>query len=362
MAFNLDVAFADFPYLVSSGSYNTVILPRNFAGDFVKQPVGTGPFVLTGYVAGQSATLKKNPTYWQGGLPHLDGVVFLYGSDRSQVASLQAGTIDVQAQTVYSGSEALFHDANIDVLAFPSTGFRELAMRVDQAPFDDKRVRQAVALCVDRPALIKGLIGGQGQVGNDHMFAPSYPASPATPAQRRQNIAQAKALLTAAGHPSGIAVTCTAEQYLEVPQYATLLQQMCKPAGITIDVNLVSYSGWYSGPNGSQPWLEAPMGFTDWAPRAVPEQFMLPMLTSTGIWNSSHWQNPRFDALVSKYDATIDLLARKSIAAQIAALQQEETPVIVAYWLAQLRAVRKRVHNVGGNGSIYLDLTRTSIS
>ena len=49
VAFNLDTAFADFPYLVSSGNYNSVILPRNFAGDFIKSPVGTGPFTLVTY-------------------------------------------------------------------------------------------------------------------------------------------------------------------------------------------------------------------------------------------------------------------------------------------------------------------------
>jgi len=47
---------------------------------------------------------------------------------------------------------------------------------------------------------------------------------------------------------------------------------------------------------------------------------------------------------------------------KVAAPQQDETPVIVAYWIAQLRAVSRKVHNVGGNGSIYLDLTRTYIS
>ena len=62
VAFNLDSAFADFPYLVSSGNYNSVILSRNFAGDFVKSPVGTGPLMLTQYVNKQSATLKKTRT------------------------------------------------------------------------------------------------------------------------------------------------------------------------------------------------------------------------------------------------------------------------------------------------------------
>jgi peptide/nickel transport system substrate-binding protein len=364
VAFHLDVPFADFPYLVSSGNYNSVILPKNYSGNFIKTPYGTGPFMLTKYVSQQSATLKKNPNYWQKGLPYLDGVIFKYSNDQQgQVLALQAGTIDIQAQTVYAGSQALFSDPNLDVLVFPSTGFRELAMRVDKPPFTDKRVRQAIAYSIDRPGLLKALFNGKGQLGNDEMFAPLYPLQPSPePPQRAQDYAKAKALLAQAGHPNGIDITVTTEQYLEVPQYATLLQAMCKPAGINVKIQLMSYNNWYSGPNGSTPWLDAPMGFTDWAPRAVPEQFMLPMLTSNGIWNSSHWKNPEFDKLVAQYDASLDETVRRQIAGKIAALQQDETPVIVAYWIAQLRAISKKVHNVGGNGSIYLDLTRTYIS
>ena len=62
--FNLDKPFADFPYLVCQSSYNTVILPRNYDGNFVKKPVGTGPFMLKQYNTKQQAVMVKNPTYW----------------------------------------------------------------------------------------------------------------------------------------------------------------------------------------------------------------------------------------------------------------------------------------------------------
>jgi len=57
-------AVADFPYLVCQSSYNTCILKRDYAGDFVKNPIGTGPFMLESYNAKQKAVMKKNPTYW----------------------------------------------------------------------------------------------------------------------------------------------------------------------------------------------------------------------------------------------------------------------------------------------------------
>jgi peptide/nickel transport system substrate-binding protein len=362
VAFHLDRAFADFPYLVSSADYNAVILPKSYSGNFAKNPVGTGPFMMTAYTTGQSATFKKNPNYWQKGLPYLDGLQFEYSNDAAGVTlALQAGSIDVQVQTAYQGSQALFSDPNIDVLTIPSTGFRELAMRVDKAPFTDKRVRQAIALCLDRPAIIQGLFKGKALIGNDEIFSTLYPNSPNIP-QRTQNIAQAKSLLAAAGHPSGIDITLTTEQYLEVPQYATLIQAMCKPAGINVKIQLMSYTQYYSGPGNNQPWLQAAMDITDWAPRAIPSQFILPMLTSTGVWNSSHWKNPQFDKLSLQYDATVDQASRSKIATQMATIQQDETPVIIAFWIDQLRAVSTKVHNVGGPGSVWIDFSKTYIS
>jgi peptide/nickel transport system substrate-binding protein len=363
VAFHLDAAFVDFPYLVSSQTYNSLILPRNWSGNFLKNPVGTGPYMLASYSPGQSATLKKNPNYWQKGLPYLDGVVFKFNNDfQAQNLALQAGNVDMQHNTVYNGSQALFSDPNIKILAFPSTAFREVAMRVDTAPFTDKRVRQAVALCLDRPALLQSLLKGYGQLGNDTIFCPLYPIQPVQPAQRKQDYAQAKSLLAAAGHPTGIVATLTTEQYAEIPQYATLLQAMCKPAGIKVNIQLMQTQMYYGGVSNNAPWLSKPMTITDWSPRPTPEQFALPMLRSTGAWTSSHWKNPEFDQALVKYCATLDETSRKQYATQMAAVEYDETPVIISYWMSGLRAARKNVQNLLGPGGVYLDLSNVWLS
>jgi peptide/nickel transport system substrate-binding protein len=363
VAFHLDAAFVDFPYLVSSQTYNSLILPRNWSGDFLKNPVGTGPFMLTNYAAQQSATLKKNPNYWQKGLPYLDGVVFQFNNDpQAQNLSLQAGNSDAEVATVFQGSQALFTDPNLKITHFSSTAFREVGMRVDTPPFVDKRVRQAIALCLDRPALLQSLLKGSGSLGNDTIFSPLYPIQPVQPAQRKQDYAQAKALLSAAGHPNGVEVTLTTEQFAEIPQYATLLQAMCKPAGIKVNIQLMQTQLYYGGVSNNAPWLEKPMTCTDWSPRPTPEQFCLPMLRSTGAWNSSHWKNPQFDQALVKYCATLDEVSRKQYATQMATTMFDETPVILAYWIDAVRAQKKNVQDLMGPGGVYLDLTKVWLS
>ena len=357
--FVLDRAFVDFPYLLSSSNYNCLILPKDFSGDWEKNPVGTGPFTLESYTSKQSATFKKNPNYWQTGLPYLDGAVFTYADEQAQTLQLQAGSQDLQLSTPYQGSQALFNDPNIAIVSTPSTQMREVQMRVDKAPFDNKSVRQAIAYCLDRPGILQALFNGKGLVGNDNVFCSLYPIGVSIP-QRAQDYAKAKQLLATAGMTS-LDVQLVAEEYLEVPQYAQIIQQMCKPAGINVKIQLQSQAQFY-GKDQSAPWLTVPFGITDWAARAIPSQFFIPMLTSNGVWNNMHWKNAQFDALATKYDATLDEAARRDIGTQMATIQTEETPCVLAYWIEALRATTTKVHGVEANGAEFLDLTHAYLA
>ena len=356
--FSLDRAFVDFPYLVSSSNYNCVVLPKNYT-DFEKHSVGTGPFTLESYTLKQRATLKKNPTYWQQGLPYLDGAVITYADEQAQSLALQSGAQDLQLSTPFQGSQQLFADPKIKVVSTPSTQMREVQMRVDKAPFDNKGVRQAIAYCLDRTAILQGLFNGKGLLGNDNVFCSLYPIGVSI-AQRAQDYAKAKQLLSDAGQTS-LSVTLIAEEYLEIPQYAQVIQQQCKPAGIDIKIESQSQTQYY-GSNASAPWLTAPFAITDWAARAIPSQFFTPMLTTKGIWNSSHWSNSQFDQLAKEYDATLDEAKRKDIGTQMATIQTDETPIIIAYWIEALRAGATAVNGVEANGAEYLDLTHAFLA
>jgi peptide/nickel transport system substrate-binding protein len=356
--FALDRAFVDFPYLVSSSNYNCLVLPKNYT-DFEKSPVGTGPFTLGAYTPKQRATLKKNPTYWQKGLPYLDGVTITYADEQAQTLALQSGSQDAQLSTPFQGSQQLFADPKMKIMSTPSTQMREVQMRVDKAPFDNKGVRQAIAYCLDRPKILQALFNGKGLLGNDNVFCSLYPIGVSIP-QRTQDYAKAKQLLSDAGQTS-LQVTLIAEEYLEVTQYAQVIQQMCKPAGIDIKIEPQSQTQYY-GKDQSAPWLTAPFAITDWAARAIPSQYFIPMLTTDGIWNSSHWSNSQFDQLAKDYDATLDEAKRKDIGTQMATIQTDETPIVLAYWIEALRAMATNVNGLEANGAEYLDLTKAFLA
>jgi peptide/nickel transport system substrate-binding protein len=367
VVFHLDRPYADFPYLVSSFNYNAVILPKNYqVGDFSKGGVGTGPFILKTFSKDTGATYVKNPNYWQQGLPYLDSVEVKYYSDTPPIVlALQGGAIDVFPQVPYQGSQALFSNSGITVMETPSSEYRTLQMRVDQAPFQDKGLRQAVAYALDRNGLIQGLFDGKAQLGNDHAFAPIYPGSPTTAQvpQRVQNIDKAKSLVQASGS-SSVNVTLTTEQFLEIPQYAQFIKQMCAPAGLNVNLDVQPQSQFY-GTGANQPWLQVPFGITDWGARGTAGQTIDPAylcrsvpkpdLSNSGAWNSAHWCNKQFDSFVEKFEGEVDQQKRLSYAIEAAKIQQDEVPDVIAYWIKELRAVKNNVHGLAAGPTFHLD-------
>ena len=357
--FHLDRPYADFPYLVSSYTYGSVILPKDYEiGQYVKGGVGTGPYVIK-QANRQGVICEKNPNYWQKGKPYMDRVELKYFADvPPQVLAMQAGEADVMVETPFQGAQALFNDPNIKMEEFASSAYREVHMRVDQDPWTAKEVRQALAWCIDRQGLVQTLWEGKAIVANDHGFAPHFNVTveEGEIEQREQDHEKAKQLLSDAGHPDGIKVQMTAPNFLEIQQYATFIKEQARPAGIEIDLKIVDINAYY-GSGDNQPWLEVPFGIVDWAARGVPSQLIVPAYTSTGVWNSAHWKNKDFDQAVAGFDAELDEGTRKELALEAARIQHDEVPAVIAYWITQVRAVKKNLVGIPGQ---FLDLANAA--
>lgn len=365
--FNLDKPYADFPYTVSNGNYNSAILPRSFAGDILKKPVGTGAFILDTYVNKQKATYKKNPTYWgkdDAGqqLPYLDGLEYIMVEDNSaQNLQLQSGAVDCQPQTVFQGAQALFGDPNLRVDIYPGTGIREVAFNQNKEPWKSggANLCQAVAYSLDRDAINKALYDGRSNLGNDTFWEPTvFPGSP-TPPERAQDYDMAKQLLSDAGHAGGLEIELTVAKYLENPQLAQLIQDQCKPAGITVKINQMSYTEFYAGSDadyyGTTPWIVAPMTIVEWGSRPAPGIYAAAMLLPDAVWSSSHWNNKEFATTFDQYQSSGDEATRTELGTKLSTLQQTDTPIMLPFFISQARAQKKNVYNIQGPGSIYCD-------
>jgi len=351
--FELTRPVSGFPY--SLFTYQAAILPAGFSGDYETHPIGTGPFKLANYTPKQSALLVRNPDYWEPGLPYLDSVKLVYYADPgAEVAAIQSGSADLMADVSQDTIPTLRAGGAIKLLAASSASYAQLAMRTDMKPWNDKRVRQALALSLDRAQIVKHLLSGYGDIGNDHLFAPIYPLTHRVRVpQRTQDYAKAKKLLAAAGHPHGIDVELRTHPIFSLPQYAQVVQAMAKPAGIRIKLTVEPDDLYY------QHWNTIPFALEAWIHRPWPSQLLNLGYRCGASWNVPHWCDKRFDNLVSKFDATVGAAGQRALAQQIASMMHDEVPAIVSFFYKTTKAVRSNVHGQVAEPTDYLDLRRT---
>ena len=366
--FHLDAPTANFPYLTSSTTYQGILLPANYKlGTFDKSPQTTGAFRLTAYNPGVSAKYERNPGWWGGNAP-LDGVDLTYYSDDSAIISaLLGGQIDLINQINFVTGRALFTNSNVQIFNARGATHRQVCMRVDaKNPLKNFKTRQAIALSLDRKAIVKTLFNNFADVGNDSNFAPLYPSTDKRVPQRHQDIAAAKKLMAQAGHPRGFKITLTTEKTGEIPQLAQIIQRSVKALGIDMTLHIETATAYFAGTQdgpplgwGNTPWLNAPMNITDWGHRAVPNVVLTAAFRTKGIWNAAHYSNAQFDKALASFLAAIAIKDQQKYERQMQQILLHDTPVIVPYFYNFLAAGTKKVtgYKADAQGTVFLSHT-----
>jgi peptide/nickel transport system substrate-binding protein len=349
--FDLDAPNGNFPFYVSSDNYNAIILPANYEGDFEKTFNGTGPFRIERYTPKVGATFVRNPTYWgRAALPERTEFLF-FNDQQPQILALEDDQVDVIVQISVQGAQGLLRDPDVRIIDIPAATHRQLHLRCDEGPMADRRVRQAIALSLNRPGLVHGLFQGRARLGNDSPFAPIFPSTDPTVPQRARDIAQARALMQAAGQGAGFETTLTTERMQEIPDLAVLVQNACADIGIRLTLRIEDGASYYGAAQfGRSDWLDSPMGITDYGHRGVPNVTLAAPYLSNGAWNAAHFRNPDYDRLVAGYIAAIDLTTQRDLAGKIQRLLLEETPVIIPYFYDYIAATGPTVSGVAVSG------------
>ena len=358
-----------FPFLVSQTTYQAIIQPAAIAArpdTWVSSGmIGTGPFRLKSQNK-QRAELVRNPTYW-GGKPPLAGVVITFYSDPApMVLALRAGQLDLVQQMSPQQARAFKNNSKFKGYTVPVSSHNMFGMRVDRDPFRDARVRRAIALTLNRPDIINRVLLGAGALGNDTPFFPGFASTDPTIHQRKQNVELAKALLKAAGKED-LKFTITTHNQFDVPDYAAAIQAAGRQAGITIDLDVMTYDDYYAAVGGGDyntttPWLNKPATITEYGARGVPNLYMTAAYMTNGIWNASKYSNSQFDSAARTYLSSADLAAQRKATKRMAGILLRDTPVITAYFLAFTAAASSKVQNYQADPISQLRLAKTSLA
>jgi peptide/nickel transport system substrate-binding protein len=361
VVFHLDAANGNFPTLVSSANYNAIIIPADTdPADWGKTFDGTGPFKLESFTPKVGAKFVRYDGYW-GEKANPDGFELkFYAEEGPMIVAFQGDEVDFVEHFSVSGGQALLSDPNAQVLAVKASTHRELHMRTDMDPFTDKRVRQAIALSLDRNAMVQGLWDGKADLGNDSPFAPAYPSTDTSVPQREQNIDQAKQLLADAGMADGFTVELQTWNGFEIPDLAQLVKSDASKIGVNINVKIVGDDTAYYGKAvfGDSIWLDSVMGITDYGHRPVPNVFLSSVYTSKGTWNAAHFKNKQADTLIAQYIAALDLDSQRAAAKQIEELLLDETPVVIPYFYNFLSAAKPNLQGAVSAATGQFDLSK----
>ncbi|HMQ94893.1 MAG TPA: ABC transporter substrate-binding protein [Amaricoccus sp.] len=220
-----------------------IVSPASAEGN-ATNPIGTGPFRFSQWVQGDRIELVRNEEYW-GEKPALGKVTFKFISDPTAAfAAMMAGDLD--AFPVFPAPENLAQfeaDPRFSVIVGSTEGETILAMNNARPPFDDIRVRRAVAHAIDRQAVIDGAMFGYGTPIGSH-FAPHNPAYEDLTAKSAYDPELSRALLAEAGHPEGFSTTLT----LPPPSYARrggeIVASQLRAVGIEVEIVNVEWAQW----------------------------------------------------------------------------------------------------------------------
>ncbi|HEU4797825.1 MAG TPA: ABC transporter substrate-binding protein [bacterium] len=357
-----------FSPLLAKLSFSTnVIVPREVIardGDLNTNPTGTGPFRFVGYTPQQRLTLVRSGDYWEVDangrrLPYLDRIEFVFFPDAvARATALRAGSVQWIEYVPSSEVKALRADPNVEVVGGLSANFRSLYMNNQVAPFNNVKVRQAIAYAIDKKEIVDtalfevgGIVATGTSIPPGNFFA--YTRSP----YGRVDLDRAKRLLAEAGQPNGfeaeLYVTSTYD-FLRTP--AEIIQAQLGKIGIRLRINAADWSVYLPLVLQKRYTLTI-LGTSG---QSDPDDFLYTNFHSKGGLNIVNYNDPAFDRLIDQARAVSNEGQRKRLYEQAQARLLEMVPMVFIYHSTQFEAVRKTVRGFEHwPNTSYLGLRRT---
>jgi peptide/nickel transport system substrate-binding protein len=319
----------DIALIPSLCDYPAIVVHRSFdetGANFVKNPIGTGPFELVSYDVGQKVVYKRREDgKWWNGEAYLDGVEFIdYGTDPSaMVSAFEAGEVHTNHETsadyvtILEGVGAITSEAVTASTIVARTN-------VANKPYDDQKVRQALQIAVDNAVVLQLGYGNAGAPAENHHVAPIHPEYVALPKVAR-DIAKAKALMEEAGQIDFEHELITVDEDWHKNTGDAIAAQI-REAGIKVKRTVLPGSTFWND------WTKYPYSMTNWNMRPLGIQVVAIAYRSGEAWNEAAFSNPDFDAAVGEALGIADAEKRKVPMEKIEKILQDSGILIQPYW------------------------------
>jgi peptide/nickel transport system substrate-binding protein len=229
------------PILADLALFANGVVPANYGGKtaaaFYNAPIGTGPFKFDYWHKGSALKLVANTDYWQPGLPYLNSVTWTdVPDDNTRQLQVTSGQAQIDQFPAWSTVAQLKSTPGDTLSLFPSTETNYLAFNEHVKPFQDVNVRRAISYAINRDALVKAVLFGNGTPANS-LFPPQVPFYDPNSGGLQYNLADAKAAMAKSSVPKGFTTTLLVPSgNSDYATIATIVQAELKPLGITVNI------------------------------------------------------------------------------------------------------------------------------
>ncbi len=330
-------------------------LVEKYGKSFTNNPVGTGPFKFVEQVPKEKIILEKNPNYWGGEegkikdgkrMPKYDRLLLTVVPDpTTRRIMLEKGEIDIAGGLPTDVVEDLKKVPDIKVVTFPLLYFSTIYMNCSKKPFDDLRVRQALAYAVDTDMIIRDIERG--------MVLPSYGTIPKgmlgydeKRLRYKRDVQRAKKLLAEAGYPNGFSTSLiySPERRSEFEQESVLIQSFFKEIGVDVRIEKMAYTAQLARQvAGTHELTLMTLLAGTGDPSSLNDYYFPAEIAGTSPNYSFRWKNDRVIELLNKGMTLPDSPERAKIYSEIDDIGMKEAVTIPLYQMSSPYAVRNNV-------------------
>ncbi len=333
---------------IQSAEYADVLMKAGKPEQIDQMPIGTGPFSFVAYQRDATIRYRRFDEFW-GPKAKLDALVFSINKDPAvRLAKLRADECQVMAYPSPADLPGIKIDPKLNLLSLPGLNIGYLAFNNQKKPFDDKRVRQAINMAIDKQAILTAVYQGAGQPAKN-LIPPTMWSYDNAVQDYPHDPDAAKKLLADAGFPDGFdtdiwAMPVQRPYNPDARRIAELMQADLMKVGIR--AKIVSYEwGEYRKRVQAGEHQMAELGWT--GDNGDPDNFFTPLASCAaarvGGGSASKWCNKDFDALIQKA-ATLPVQAdRAKLYEQAQVIMHEDAPFFLIAHSVAFQPLRKNV-------------------
>ena len=328
----LNLTRADITIVPGVADYPSAVQHRDYIGtNPLEHGVGTGAYVITEYEVGVRAVLERNEDhdYWGEG-PFLDTITFIdLGQDPAAwLAGAESDEFDMTYETVGEFVE-LFDAIGWQRSEVVTAATVVIRPNQDNPPYDNRQVRQAIAMAVDPQVCLSLGISGQGITAENHHVCPVHPEYAELPPPEIDPV-RARELLEESGHADHVfEIVSIDDDYRRNTTDAVAAQ--LRDAGFNVERRVIPGSTFWND------WTTYPFSSTNWNHREL-GVIILNLAYRSGVaWNEAAYENPEFDALLNQAMSIQDADERRVLMADIQQMMQDDAVILQPYWRSLFR-------------------------